>query len=645
MKRRGFTLIEVFWTIAILSILVGLTVVGAGRPSPATSRSLAEVVAGELRAARAQALSQRVPVAVRVHCQGQAVGGQLSVWKGDQQPRWFKTINLASELPGGQLFVGTWTGGATIDRPAQAGEGAFDVQRWFAPQSPPSDPLLVFTPAGTVWSNDLPLQKGTYRWVACTGAEFSASNPPGTATVSPRPALFQLQAVHQPNTILIEPGGSVRVEEGLSDNDTGVALRNCGSPLSAAGAAGSWPTNTTPEVTSMKFSPTAPLSVPPGVTSQVSRDGHVVLTVEARDLDGDELFCEFQSDGGGFTRRGEARMEWDAKRQLWSARWVFRPGPDDAVDHIYNLECRVRDARGTPGVAAAGVQLTATFQLVKADRLVYGKIPYEEIYTMNADGSDRRVIPVMQGIGGPADFPSLSPDGSKILVSNAATLDLWVVNVDGTGARQLVTGRGCYGASWSPDGSKLVVAAQFGGPAHLYLLPSGGELNPPTGGSPLLPPQPLTTAVEAVWGQPEFNAAGTKVIALASPPGSSQVGIYSYDLSSHSGHFVLAPEAWSTNQGFSHPHFCPDPGQSDLIVFDYGDGTNRGIQTIRENGSGRQSVPTPGGQGWVEGPIWSPSGTRLAYLTNRICVSDFSAAGGTLSNEKVLADFAGAFDW
>ena len=634
------------WSLGLLALLVSLAVVGLGRPSPATARTLADLVAGELLSARAQAISQRRPIAVRLHSAGGALAPSLSLWRGEHQPRCFKNLNLASEVPGGSIFWGLWPGPvARLIRPAASGETPLDVAAWFAPGAVVSDPMLIFSPEGAAFSNELPLLDGSYRWVTCSGAEVVAAAPPDPPTlVSGRP-LFALTAVSQPHTISIDLNGAVHLDAGLWKQDGSVAQRRCSSHASAQTFSLNLPVNSTPVVSTFKISPQVPSSLPTGVSAQVSAEGHVDFSVEAQDSDGDALFCELVSDGGGFAQVRSNKMEWDAQARLWRARWTFRPNPDDALNTHYNIECRVLDERGTPGVAGAGVELTATLELVRPSRLVYGRIPYEELYSMNADGSERRVIPVMQAIRGPADWPSLSPDGSKILFTNQQSLDLWVVNLDGTGARQLTSGRGCYGASWSPDGSSIVFAAENGGAAQLYLMPASGELNPPVGGSPLLPPRQLTAAVELPWCRPGFNATGTKIVTLASPPGSPLVGLYCFDLASNSGNFLIAPEPQSNSAGLGNPSYCPDPAQANLIAFDYGLPGGRQVQVIRDNGSGRATVAAPSGNGWVQTPVWSPSGNQLAYLTDRICIADFSAATGQLSNEKLLLDLAGAYDW
>ena len=81
--------------------------------------------------------------------------------------------------------------------------------------------------------------------------------------------------------------------------------------------------------------------------------------------------------------------------------------------------------------------------------------------------------------------PSLSPDGKHIafvlrstdLEANRGRTDLWLVNSDGTGARQLTWTPESEGQPvWSPDGESLYFLSSRGGSSQVFRLPlAGGE--------------------------------------------------------------------------------------------------------------------------------------------------------------------------
>jgi TolB protein len=76
-----------------------------------------------------------------------------------------------------------------------------------------------------------------------------------------------------------------------------------------------------------------------------------------------------------------------------------------------------------------------------------------ELFIMNADGSDIRSL----GIGFNPDW---SPDGTQIAFCRRTTvtdpMDVYVINVDGTGLINLTDGHGGFWPDWSPDGEKIV---------------------------------------------------------------------------------------------------------------------------------------------------------------------------------------------
>ena len=93
-------------------------------------------------------------------------------------------------------------------------------------------------------------------------------------------------------------------------------------------------------------------------------------------------------------------------------------------------------------------------------------LPGADICVINADGSGPRVL-VTGGIS-----PSWSPDGASLMFARSVVDagDTWLVNLDGSNARQLGGGTG----SWSPDGGWiLLVGASGAEPDATIVHPDG----------------------------------------------------------------------------------------------------------------------------------------------------------------------------
>ena len=87
-------------------------------------------------------------------------------------------------------------------------------------------------------------------------------------------------------------------------------------------------------------------------------------------------------------------------------------------------------------------------------------------------------LPTDQAAQQPASTDaSFSPDGSEILyaANHDGDLEIYVVNADGTGRRQLTDNdKQDFFPSWSPDGATIVFSSDRSGAVELYLMDAAG---------------------------------------------------------------------------------------------------------------------------------------------------------------------------
>jgi Tol biopolymer transport system component/tetratricopeptide (TPR) repeat protein len=100
-----------------------------------------------------------------------------------------------------------------------------------------------------------------------------------------------------------------------------------------------------------------------------------------------------------------------------------------------------------------------------------------DLFVMNADGTNQRRLPVFAKLGAGGATPGWSPDGKRIVFkSRVNRVDLYVINVDGTGLVKLTDEpRGVNTPAWSPDGRKIAFANLRHGPPEIYVMNADGS--------------------------------------------------------------------------------------------------------------------------------------------------------------------------
>ena len=223
-----------------------------------------------------------------------------------------------------------------------------------------------------------------------------------------------------------------------------------------------------------------------------------------------------------------------------------------------------------------------------------------EIYSMNADGSDR--VNLTNNDVWDAD-PAPSPNGTKIAyVSDLGNdnSEIHVMNADGSGKVQLTDTRDWEtGPAWSPDGSQIVFSV-------LQDLEISEIRTMKADGSDLTALAKATVSSEGYLLSPAWSPLGTYIAYV-------REGFHQSECQGCSAIFVMNADGSNPTQ-VSHNTTGNDPAWSpDGTKILYTSGS--GIYSIPLDGSGEMKLA--GTEGGDSHPSWSPDGKTIAFQSYR----------------------------
>ena len=277
-----------------------------------------------------------------------------------------------------------------------------------------------------------------------------------------------------------------------------------------------------------------------------------------------------------------------------------------------------------------------------------------QVFTQRPDGSQRRQL-TFDGDNGRPDW---SPDGTRIAFGSIKDGRSWVcvIDADGSGLRRLA--EGSPDPDWSPDGSRIA----FTHPSPLPGGRIGSEIwvvNADGSG-----PRQVTRS-GTFKGGPSWSPDGTRMaFILVRNPGSPtnprpQIGIVNAD---GTGERVLTREGrvnvrrepdgavtvLETADDANAPAWSP---VDDRIAFWSGIETRYGqVWTIRSDGTeSRQLTEDPAHRN-SDDPSWSPDGKQILFSTGRGGRNELWVMDADGGNERKVSDidaapFPGRASW
>jgi Tol biopolymer transport system component len=275
-----------------------------------------------------------------------------------------------------------------------------------------------------------------------------------------------------------------------------------------------------------------------------SHDGRWLTFQSTRDGRTCDQQYVMRADGTGLTRvsngRGKTTCGWflPGDRRLFFASSHAReadcpPRPDPSKGYVWRLDpfdiyTVGRDGRDLRRLTNYGVYTAEGVLSPDGKTIVFTSLKDGDldIYTMHVDGTNVRRLTTQPGYDGGAWW---SPDGTKIVyrawhyapedtaglrqyrdllaqrLVRPNRMELWVMNADGSGQRQITQlGGANFGPSWTPDGRRIIFSSNYRNPRSgnfdLYLVSLDG-----TGLE-----QVTTSAV--FDGFPMFSPDGTKLV-------------------------------------------------------------------------------------------------------------------------------------
>jgi TolB protein len=221
----------------------------------------------------------------------------------------------------------------------------------------------------------------------------------------------------------------------------------------------------------------------------------------------------------------------------------------------------------------------------------------EEIFVMNADGSNVRHLPT---VSGRKDEIAISPDGQTIafIANGAGNYEIYTIGIDGSGLRRLTTtSNHDWGPSFSPDGRQIVYFESINNQDEIFTMNADGSN------------ARRLTSNSSMDVMPIFTPDGGQIVFS-----SDRGGNYDLFTMGTDGSNPRALRSGGENEWYAT--ITPDGGTIAYVQggSNYPDGGL--IAAVNRDGSGYRRLTNPAGYR-DHRPSFSPDGAAIAFASTR----------------------------
>jgi TolB protein len=210
--------------------------------------------------------------------------------------------------------------------------------------------------------------------------------------------------------------------------------------------------------------------------------------------------------------------------------------------------------------------------------------------------------------------PGVSRTRIAFIAPAGRNKELWVMDLDGAGARALTADRSiALSPSWAPDGSLLAFSTyRDGGSPHLYVVPAaGGRLY-------------QVSARPGLNTSPAYSPDGRELACTLSKDGNSEI----YVLDARGG----SPRRLTDNRAIDTSP-CWSPTGREIAFTSDRSGSPQVHMMDRDGGNVRRLTYEVS---YTDSPAWSPRGDLIAFVSRTAAGFDVYVCGADGANARLV---------